>query len=230
MQEKAQRLANVISELTRHEVFRVGPVEITSTVVNTWIVMAVLFLIVYLLTRSFEEKPRGAQTLFELAIEFLYSLIADSGMGVEGRRHLPVVGTFFTFILCLNLSWFIPGMVPPTTDLMTTAALGVTAVLIVQAAALLQKGPKGYLRHFAQPVAIMIPMNLVEELVKPFSLAVRLFGNMFGEKMVATILFILAPLLAPTPVLALGVLMGAIQAFIFTVLVVSYLASATQGH
>lgn len=219
----------MIGHLTRYEMFRIGPVEITSTVVNTWIVMAVLFVAVYLLTRRLGERPRGAQTLLELIIEFFYSLI-DEGMGREGRRYLPIVGSVFTFVTVLNLSWFIPGMVPPTTDLMTTAALGVTTVLIVQAAAIYHRGFRGYLHRFAEPMAIMIPMNIVEEVVKPFSLAVRLFGNMFGEKMVVTILFVLAPLLAPTPVMVLGVVMGLIQAFIFSVLTVTYLATATQGH
>jgi F-type H+-transporting ATPase subunit a len=74
----------------------------------------------------------------------------------------------------------------------------------------------------------MIPMNIIEELVKPFSLAVRLFGNMFGEEMVVTILFLLVPVLAPTPVMALGLLMGTIQAYIFSLLIVTYLAAGDE--
>lgn len=229
MEARIRELAQVMDHMVRHVVFRVGPVEVTSTVVNTWIVMAVLFLVAYLLTRNLSEKPRGGQTLLEIAVEFFYSLI-DSGYGKDGRRYLPIVGALFTFIVFLNLSWFIPGMLPPTTDLMTTAALGVSTIILVQVVSMREKGLKGYLKRFAEPVAIMLPMNIIEEIVKPFSLSVRLFGNMFGEKMVVTILFILVPLLAPTPVMVLGVLMGAIQAFIFTLLTVTYLASATKGH
>lgn len=229
MEAKIQELAEVISHLVRHEVFRIGPVVITTTVINTWIVMAVLFAVVYLLTRKLDEKPRGAQAFLEIVIEFFYSLI-DTGLGKAGRKFLPIVGAIFTFIIFLNLSWFIPGMVPPTTDLMTTAALGITTTIIVQAMGIREKGFGGYLRNFAQPVVVLLPMNLIEEVVKPFSLAIRLFGNMFGEKMVVTILFILAPYFAPTPIMGLGILMGFIQAFIFTLLTVTYLATATQGH
>jgi len=224
-----QQLAEVIDHLVRHEAFRIGPVVITTTVVNTWIVMAVLFAVVFLLTRKLDEKPKGAQALLEVIIEFFYSLI-DTGMGKSGRKFVPIVGAIFTFIAFLNLSWFIPNMVPPTTDLMTTAALGITTLAIVHAMGIREKGLVGYLRHFAEPTPILLPMNLLEEVVRPFSLAIRLFGNMFGEKMVVTILFILAPLIAPTPVMALGILMGLIQAFIFTLLTVTYLATATHGH
>lgn len=229
MEEKVRELANVISHLTRHTVFTVGPVHITSTVVNTWIVMVILFAVVFLATRRLQEKPRGMQTFLEVAVEFFYSLI-DTGMGKAGRPYLPLVGTLFTFIIFLNLSWFIPGMVPPTTDIMTTAAFGVTTIVLVQIAAIRKKGVIGYLHHFGEPIFLMAPMNVIEEVVKPFSLAIRLFGNMFGEKMVVTILFILAPLFAPTPVMALGVLMGAIQAYIFSLLTVTYLGTATHGH
>lgn len=229
MEAKMQALAEVIDHLVRHEVFRIGPVVITTTVVNTWIIMAVLFAVVFLLTRRLSDKPKGAQALLEVVIEFFYSII-DTGMGKDGRKYLPIVGALFTFIAFLNLSWFIPDMVPPTTDLMTTAALGVTALLIVHVMGIREKGLGGYLHHFAEPTPIMLPMNLLEEVVRPFSLAIRLFGNMFGEKMVVTILFILAPIVAPTPVMGLGILMGFIQAYIFTLLTVTYLASATHGH
>lgn len=227
MQDKTQALANVMDHIVRREVFRIGPVEITSTVINTWIVMAVLFTAVYILTRRLEEKPRGVQALLEIIVEFFYSMI-DGVMGRGGRRYLPIVGSLFLFIMALNFAWVIPGLMPPTTDLMTTAALAVTAVVLVQIAIAQAKGAKGYLRHLAQPSVVMIPMNIIEELVKPFSLAVRLFGNMFGEEMVVTILFLLAPALAPTPVMALGLLMGTIQAYIFTLLVVTYLAAGDE--
>lgn len=201
----------------------------TSTVVNTWIVMVVLAVVMFLLTRRIEEKPRGAQALLELVIEFFYSLI-DAGMGRAGRKFLPIVGTLFIYILFLNLSWFIPNFIPPTTDVMTTAALGVTTIILVQIMGIRERGLGGYLKNFAQPMPMMLPLNVIEEVVRPFSLAIRLFGNIFGEKMVVTIFFILVPIFAPIPLMGLGILMGAIQAFIFTLLTVTYLSASTQGH
>jgi F-type H+-transporting ATPase subunit a len=225
--DKTQALAQVMDHIVRRVVFRIGPVEITSTVVNTWIVMAVLFIAVFIMTRRLDQRPRGAQTLLELAIEFFHSMI-DGVMGKEGRRHMPIVGSLFIFILVLNFGWIVPGLMPPTTDLMTTAALGVSAVILVHLTLIRGKGVMGYLRHLAQPTFVMIPMNIIEEVVKPFSLAIRLFGNMFGEEMVVTILFLLAPMLAPTPVMALGILMGTIQAYIFTLLTITYLAAGDE--
>lgn len=229
MEEKARQLGEVVAHITRHEVFHLGPIPVTSTVVNTWIVMAVMFVVVFLLTRRISEKPRGAQALLEIAVEFFYSLI-DQGMGKVGRKFLPIVGTLFVFIIFLNLSWFIPNFVPPTTDLMTTAGFAFTTIILVQIMGIREKGLGGYLRNFTQPMAFMLPLNVFEEFIKPISLSIRLFGNMFGEKMVTSIFFILIPLFVPVPLMALGILMGAIQAYIFTLLTVTYLATATQGH
>lgn len=229
MEEKVRQLGEVVAHLTRHDVFHLGPINVSSTVVNTWIVMAVMFVAIYLLTRRVSEKPRGAQAFVEIVVEFIYSLI-DTGMGKSGRKYLPIVGTLFVFIIFLNLSWFIPNFVPPTTDVMTTAALAFTTIVVVQIMGIREQGLGHYLGNFAKPLPAMLPLNVVEEFVKPFSLAIRLFGNMFGEKMVVTIFFILVPLLAPIPLMGLGILMGGIQAFIFTLLTVTYLATATHGH
>lgn len=230
MEARIQALIDGIAHLARHEVFRIGPVSISTTVINTWIVMAVLFFIVWLLTRNgFRERPRGVQTFLEIVMEFFYGLI-DESMGKAGRRFVALGGSLFIFILALNISWFIPGMVPPTTDIMSTAAFAVTAIVLIQLLALREKGIGGYFKHFMQPTPLMAPMNVLEEVIKPFSMSIRLFGNMFGEKMVVTILFALVPLLFPVPVMMLGVLMGAIQAYIFTLLSITYLAAATQGH
>lgn len=229
MEQKIQALVEVVPHLIRHEVFHIGPIPVTSTVVNTWLIMAILFVTAFLMTRRLGDKPRGAQTLLEIVVGYFYSLI-DEGLGKSGRKYLPIVGTLFIFILFLNLSWFIPNMVPPTTDLMTTAGLAITTIIIVQLMGIREKGFGGYLANFAQPIPLMLPLNILEEIVKPFSLAIRLFGNLFGEKMVTSIFFILVPLLVPIPLMALGVLMGAIQAFIFTLLTVTYLATSTHGH
>lgn len=225
-----QQLNEVMDHLVRFDVLHIGPVTITSTVINTWIVMILLFAAVKLLTRGgFHERPRGAQVVIEMLVEFIYGLL-EGAMGKEGRRYLWIVGSLFVFILAMNLSWFIPGFVPPTTDIMTTAALAITTIILTHVMGIRKKGFGGYLKNYASPVIIMLPMNILEELVKPFSLAIRLFGNMFGEKTVVTILAILVPLVLPVPVMMLGLLMGFIQAFIFTLLTATYLATQTHGH
>ena len=228
MERILSQLGGILDDLVRYEVVQLGPVSITSTVVNTWIVIAVIMGFVFLVRRAgFNTVPRGAQALVEILVEFVYGLM-DEPLGKEGRRFLWIPGSLIVFIFFLNVAWFIPDFVPPTTDVMTPMALAVTTILIVQVMGFREKGLKGYIGNFTQPVALMLPMNLISELIKPFSLTLRLFGNMFGEKMVVTILGLLVPVFLPVPVMLLGLLMGAIQAFIFTLLSVNYLADQTQ--
>lgn len=229
--EPLDQMTEVLPGLIRKVAFHIGPIPVTSTVVNTWVVMLVLFLLVFLIRRKgFEDKPNTAtQAILEEIVGFFYSLI-DQGWGPAGRKYMPLVGGFFTTIFFLNMSWFIPGFTAPTTDLMTTAALAVAAIILVHVMGMRRKGVGGYLRHYVSPTPIMLPMNILEEVVKPFSLAIRLFGNMFGESMVASIMFILVPLLVPVPIMMLGLLLGTVQAFVFSILVVTYLATMVEEH
>jgi len=222
-------LGEIMAHVRPHEVFYLGPIPVYSTVVNTWIMMGLLLLLVFLATRNLSFIPRGVQHILEMLVEFFYSLLEES-MGKEGRRYLPLVATLFVFILSLNLAWIIPGMKPPTMDLSTTAAFAVTTIILVQLIGIRKKGLVGYIKHFFQPAPFLFPLNVIEELVKPVSLSLRLFGNMFGEEMVVTILFIMLPFLLPTPIMILGVLMGLIQAFVFTLLTVTYIANFIHGH
>ena len=225
-----EALMTVMEHLKPHTVFKVGNVPISSTVVNnTWIIMAVLFVLVFVLTRGLQLVPRGKQHLLELPILFIWGLL-EAALGKKGRKFLPLVGTLFLFILFLNLAWFIPGMKPPTMDLSTTAAFGVTTIITVQLIGIKEKGLGSYIKHFLSPNPLMAPMNIIEELVKPVSLSLRLFGNMFGEEMVVVILFILVPFFVPVPIQLLGVLMAFIQAFVFTLLTITYISILVHGH
>lgn len=222
-------LGEIMAHVRPVEIFHLGPIPIYSTVVNTWIIMVLLLAGIFLATRKIGFIPRGVQHVLEMLLEFFYGLLEET-MGKEGRRYLPLVATLFIFILSLNLSWFIPGMKPPTMDLSTTAGFAVTTIILVQLIGIRKRGLLGYIRHFFQPVPFLFPLNVVEELVKPVSLSLRLFGNMFGEEMVVTILFLMIPFLLPTPIMLLGVLMGTIQAFVFTLLTVTYIANFIHGH
>lgn len=227
---KITELTHIMEHLTPYVVFYIGPIPITSTVVTTWVIMAILFVVAFICTRSLTLVPRrGRQHFIELFILFIWSVL-ETAMGREGRRFLPLVGTLFIFILFLNLAWFIPGLMPPTMDLSTTAAFGVTTIITVQLIGIANNGVGKYLKHFVSPSPALAPLNIVEELVKPVSLSLRLYGNMFGEKMVVSILAILVPLIVPVPVQLLGVLMAFIQAFVFTLLTTTYITTMVQGH
>ena len=151
-------------------------------------------------------------------------------MGKEGRKYIPLVGTLFVFILFLNLSWLIPGMRPPTTDLSTTVSFAIVTIILVQIIGIKKQGLGGYVKHFFQPNPFLFPLNVIEELVKPVSLSLRLFANMFGEKTAVAVLFLMIPLVVPTPVMLLGLIMGLIQALVFSLLTAVYIANFVQGH
>ncbi|MGF7183933.1 F-type H+-transporting ATPase subunit a [Desulfitispora alkaliphila] len=227
MDEKVYELSKIMEKMTP-ELLTIGPIPISTTVFYQWLAMLVLFTLVFVATRNIQKKPKGAQTVVELLIGFIYSL-SDPALGKEGRKFLPLLGSLFMFILTMNLLWFIPNAMPPTTDLSTTLGLALGTIVTLNIIGIKTNGLGGHLKHFAQPPALT-PLNVIEELVKPVSLSLRLFGNMFGEKVAVTILFILIPILIPTPVMMLGVLMGCIQAFVFTLLTVTYLSQAVHGH
>ncbi|MBO8125711.1 MAG: F0F1 ATP synthase subunit A [Firmicutes bacterium] len=230
MAAKFEELNHVLGHLTPHVKFHIGPIPVTSTIVNTWIVMVVLTAIVFFITRKVEYKPRSAgQKILEMYIEFIGGLL-ETVMGKKGRKFIPFVGTVFLFILALNLSWFIPGMIPPTTDFNTTFGLSIATILAVNFIGIREKGLKHYLQHYLEPNPIMAPLTFMEQFTHAFSLGIRLFGNMFGEKMVVTVLTILAPLIFPLPVQLLGIIMGIIQAFVFTLLTITYISEFVLGH
>jgi len=154
----------------------------------------------------------------------------DDLIGREGRRYVFLSGTMFLFVLFMNLSWLIPELTPATIDLSATLALGVVTIVGVQVIGIQKKGLKRYLKHYIEPNPFMLPMNIIEELVKPLSLGLRLFGNMFGEEMIVLILFILVPVLLPVPIQLLGVLMGSIQAYVFSLLTALYIAGMLGEH
>lgn len=224
------KMSSLLPHLLRYEMWQLGPVVITSTVVRTWIVMIVLFSLIFWLSRGLSfDRPSRRQAVLEMAVEGFYAII-DPILGKEGRRYVYLVGGYFTFIIMLNLSWFIPGFLPPTTDIMTTAALAVTAMIFIWGTSIRLHGIGGHIKHYLQPLPFMAPLNIIEDLVRPFSLAVRLFGNMFGGDMVVLVFGILVPVLLPIPIMGLEVLFGSIQAFVFALLVTTYLRSAVHGH
>lgn len=230
MEEKAKALSKIMEKMTPEPVFSMGPVMIDTTIIQQWIAMLILFGLIFWITRGLKSRPEGKkQVIAELIVESFQGLL-EANLGKKGRKYTSLVGTLFLFILTMNLLWFIPGLMPPTTDLSTTFGLAITTIIAVNIIGLLNNGLKGYLHHFAEPFPVMLPLNVIEEAVKPVSLSLRLFGNMFGEKVVVTILFLLLPVLIPVPVMLLGVLMGVVQAFVFTLLTVTYLTTSIKGH
>lgn len=206
-----------------------GPFKLNATIVFTWLVMALLVGVSWLVTRklSSDEKLSPGQNLLEVLVEALHNQIREIGQQ-RPDRYLPFVGTLFIFIATSNFLAIVPGFQPPTGSLSTTAALAICVFVAVPLYGISQLGLWTYLKQYAQPTLIMLPFNIIGELSRTLALAVRLFGNVMSGTMIAAVLLSIVPLFFPIIMQLLGLVTGMIQAYIFAVLAMVYIASATQ--
>jgi F-type H+-transporting ATPase subunit a len=216
------------SPLQTTVLFHIGPVPITGPVVTSWVIIAALTLASWLATRRLSLTPGRLQTVLEMAVAVAEQQIRDT-MRVSPRRYLPLIATLFIYILVANWSSIIPGVEPPTAHVETDAALGVIVFLAVILFGVWARGPFGYLKSFAEPTIFMLPLNFAESFTRVFSMIVRLFGNVMSGVFVIGVVLSLAGLLVPIPLMALDLLTGAIQAYIFTVLAMVLIGSAVSG-
>lgn len=213
------------SPLAVKVMFTIGPVTITEPVVVTWGLMAALGLGGWLSARSLSLRPSLPQTIVEMIVDAIEDQIRGT-MRVAPAPYTPLIGTLFLFILAANWCSLIPGVEPPTAHIETDAALGGIVFAAILYFGVRARGLLGYLKTFAEPTFIMIPLNIIETFTRTFSLIVRLFGNVMSGVFVIGIVLSLAGLLVPIPLMALDLLIGAIQAYIFTVLAMVFIGSA----
>ena len=206
-----------------------GAFTLNATIVFTWVVMVVLSLGSWLVTRRLtsQGKTSRRQNLMETLVTFLNDQIRATSRQEPGR-YLPFVGTLFLFIAVSNTLEIIPGFHPPTGSLSTTAALASCVFIAVPFYGVRQKGLLGYLKHYVKPSVFMAPFEIIGEFSRTLALAVRLYGNIMSGTIIVGILLSIAPLFFPMVMQALGLLIGLIQAYIFAVLAMVYIASATS--
>jgi F-type H+-transporting ATPase subunit a len=211
--------------------WRWGAVHLNVTIVFTWLVMAILTLASWLVTRNLAAEIRlsRGQNLLEVVVTGVSDQIREIA-GEEGRRYLPFIGTLFLFIALSNVLAIVPGFQAPTGSLSTTAALALTVFVAVPVFGIMRQGVRGYMRQYLQPTPLMLPFNVIGELSRTMALAVRLFGNVMSGAMIAAILLSIIPFFFPVVMQLLGLLTGLIQAYIFAVLAMVYIASATRVH
>lgn len=204
-------------------------------VITSWVIMFILVFTAYLATRNMHRLPKGIQNIWEYIVEGLFSFVGGLMGEDRARKYGAFLATCFLYILLSNYSGLIPGaamirgFVPPTSNVSITAALAILVFLSVFYFGIRAKG-LGFFKHFFQPMAFLFVLNLIEELVRPVSLSLRLYGNVYGEETIIHELAKLVPFLVPLPMMALGILLGAIQAFVFTLLATTYIAGATEEH
>jgi F-type H+-transporting ATPase subunit a len=213
------------SPLATTALFHIGPVAITEPVIVTWAIMALLVLASAIVTRRLSLVPSRTQTVLELFVNAIDSQIRDT-MQVEPGAYRALIGTIFIFILIANWSSLVPGVEAPTAHLETDAAFGAIVFCSTIFFGVRALGLSGYLATFAKPTWVMIPLNVVEQITRTFSLIVRLFGNVMSGVFIGAIVLSLAGLFVPIPFMALDLLTGAIQAYIFTVLAMVYIGAA----
>ena len=216
------------SPLESLPLFYLGPVPITPAVATTWVIMGVLVLGAFLLTRQLDLIPTKRQAALELMIGTLDDQIRET-TGVEPAPYRDFIGTLFLFILVANWSSLLPGLDPPTAQLETDAALAALVFLSVIWFGIRGAGLRGYLKSFASPNPVMIPLNMLESVTRTFSMFVRLFGNVMSGVFVIGIVASLAGLLVPIPLMALDLLTGLVQAYIFAVLALVFITAAVEG-
>jgi F-type H+-transporting ATPase subunit a len=217
------------SPLALSAAFSVGPITVTTPVVATWGIMAVLVVSSWLVTRRLALHPSPRQAALELIVETVETQIRDT-MNTEPAPYVALIGTLFLFIFAANWSSLLPGVEPPTAHIETDAALALIVFLATIWFGIRSRGLRGFLGTFAEPSVFMIPLNLVETVTRNFSLVVRLFGNVMSGVFVIGIVLSLVGLLVPIPLMALEMLTGAVQAYIFSVLAMVFIGGVTKPN
>jgi len=213
------------------ELLRWGALELNATIVFTWLVMAILVLGSWLVTRRLSTTTRISrwQNLLEVLVDGIRQQIRDVSRQEPGA-YLPFIGTLFLFIAVSNVLTIVPGWQPPTGSLSTTTALALCVLVAVPVYAVAERGVLAYLRKYVEPTPFMLPFNVIGEISRIVALAVRLYGNIMSGTVIVGILLSIVPFLFPILMRLLGLLTGLIQAYIFAILAMVYIASATREH
>lgn len=208
-----------------------GVLQVSATLVFTWIVMVIIGIGAWLATRRLTSGPDPSRTqiVLEAVVEGIRHQIKEiTNEAVD--RYVAFVGTLFLFIAVSNVLGVVPGFVPPTASLSTTAALAMCVMLAVPVYGIAARGPAEYLRRYIEPTVIMLPFNVIGELSRTLALAVRLFGNVMSSAKIVGVLLAVVPFFLPIVFRALGLLTGLIQAYIFAILAMVYIASGVRAQ
>ena len=218
----------LLEELQCENVFYIGSIGVSESVVVTWIIMAVFLLAAILLTRNLKvENPGRGQLLLEFAVTWLQG-IGDGIIGEEGKEYGAYLTSVLMYLGVANLIGML-GFKPPTKDLNVTAALALMSIVLIEFAGIRKKGIHGWLKSFTQPIAIVTPINILEVFVKPLSLCMRLFGNVLGAFVIMKLIECILPVGLPVVFSAYFDLFdGLIQAYVFVFLTGLFIKEAIE--
>ncbi len=210
-----------------------APWKVNGTLATTWFLMALLTVGARLITARLAGEPGAAvsrwQSGLEIIVDGIRQQIREVGLDAPDE-YIALIGTLFIFLATANLLTILPYYDPPTGSLSTTAALAICVFVAVPWYGLRAQGLRGYLKSYLEPTFIMLPFNIISEFSRTLALAIRLFGNMMSGSMIIAILLTITPFFFPVIMSLLGLLTGMVQAYIFSVLAVVYIAAATKTN
>ena len=210
-----------------------GILDVTGEVIAMWIMLLLFTVLSLIVKKNLKERPGKFQNVIETGIEYLDNFFTDILGKKKTRKYFTFLASLFVFIIFSNYSGMIPGVglteyvKAPTASLSVTGALGIITFIFLQVSGI-RHNAKHYFKHFVMPMAFMLPLLVLDEIIKPASLALRLYGNIFGEEMVTEELYHIFPIGAPVVMMALSLLFCALQAIVFTMLVSIYLDEVTE--
>lgn len=206
----------------------------TKTIYSMWIIMAVILLLSIIATRKLKEKPGFLQNVAEIAVGGLLGFFGGVLGEKKTRQYFPLLATFFILIIVCNYCGLLPGagelFTVPTSVLAVTAALSTISFVAIQSSGIKKHGLGKYLLTFFKPVAVLAPIMLIEQIIRPVSMALRLYGNIYGEELAANTLFGLFPVGLPIVMHVLSLLFCFIQAMVFTMLFAVFINEATEDE
>jgi len=230
VKEPEAEAPDVAEEMAPHPVFPLGPLEVTDTVVNTWAMMLMVGVGAFVAGRRLKLRPGMVQNALEWLVESLENLICQTVGYKDSSLFLPLVGTLAIFVGCANLLGLLPYLKSPTPDINTPLALALIVLVSVPYFGIRMRGLKAYLKHYVEPIFLVLPIELASEIARTFSLTFRLFGNMMAEEIFIAILFLMAPIVVPVPIQLFSILTGLLQAYLFALLTCVYIGGAIHAH
>lgn len=237
------------SEMTIAIAFTLGPIQVTTTVITTWVIMAAIGLISWFTTRKMSRSApkeandsknvssatkylditKSTKFIFETIVTTIESAVAEVAPQ-QAKLLTPFIGSLWIFLVIANLIGLLPGVHSPTRDLSATSALAIVVFLSTHWYGIRINGFKTYLKHYIKPSPILLPFHLISEITRTVALAVRLFGNIMSLEMAALLILLVAGFLAPVPILLLHIIEALVQAYIFGMLALIYVAGGIQSH
>ena len=208
-----------------------GAFQINLTILTTWALIFFLSTSSWLISRKLVPDLRISkwQGFVEMIVLSIKKQIEEAGIK-RAEKYVGFLGSLFIFLVSASFFSIIPGYRVPTASFSTTAALSICVFISVFWFGIAQKGVKGYLKNYIQPTVLILPFNVIGEFSRTLALAIRLFGNMMSGEMMVSILLTITPLFLPVVMSAFDLFIGFVQAYIFTVLAMVYIAAAIQIH